>query len=155
MASVRSPARSNSDGYRSLIHMSTLTQRLQPRLAVPAPVAQLWRHPIMGRGLRTVLAFAGLYAGIKIFLRHNPPPPGVFFQGVLLGLLYAMVAFGLILIYRANRIINFAQTEMGAVAAVLAVLLIKVHHWPYFLVFLVAMGVAIVSGFTVEIAVIR
>ena len=34
---------------------------------------------------------------------------------MLLGLLYAMVAFGLILIYRANRIINFAQTEMGAV----------------------------------------
>ena len=82
---------------------------------------------------RSCLAFAGLYAGVKIFLRHNPPPPGVFFQGVLLGLLYAMVAFGLILIYRANRIINFAQTEMGAAGAVLAVLLIKIHHVPYLL----------------------
>jgi branched-chain amino acid transport system permease protein len=115
----------------------------------------LWRHPVIGRVLQTVLAFAGLYLGIRIFLRHNEPPLGVFFQGLLLGLLYAMVAFGLILIYRANRIINFAQTEMGAAGAVLAVLLIKVHHWPYLLAFLVAMGVAIVSGFTVEVAVIR
>ena len=135
--------------------MLTQIQRWRPLLAVPDRVARVWRDPVVGRALRTVLAFAGLYAGIKIFLRNNPPPPGVFFQGLLLGLLYAMVAFGLILIYRANRIINFAQTEMGAAGAVLAVLLIKVHHFPYLLAFVIAMGVAIVSGFAVEVAVIR
>ena len=135
--------------------MPTWIQSLRPRVALPQWLGDLWQHPVIGRGLRTILAFAGLFAGIKIFLHNNPPPPGVFFQGALLGLLYAMVAFGLILIYRANRIINFAQTEMGAAGAVLALLLIKVHHWPYLLAFLVAMGAAIVSGFTVEIAVIR
>ena len=134
--------------------MSTLVRQL-PHARVPEPVARIWRHPLLGRALRTLLAFVGLFIGIKIFLRHNPPPPGVFAQGVLLGLLYALVSFGLILIYRATRIINFAQTEMGAAGAVLAVLLIKVHHVPYLVAFLIAMGVAIVSGFTVELVVIR
>jgi branched-chain amino acid transport system permease protein len=118
-------------------------------------MTRIWGHPALGRALKTVLAYVGLYAGIKVGLRNNPPPPGVFVQGALLGLLYALVAFGLILIYRATRIINFAQTEMGAVGAVLAVLLIKIHHWPYLAAFAVAMGVALVSGLVVDVAVIR
>src|SRR5207248_5687194 len=71
------------------------------------------------------------------------------------GLLYAMVAFGLILIYRANRIINFAQAEMGAVSAVMAVLLLKIHHVPYLVAFLIAIVSAVVSGWLVELVVVR
>jgi len=75
--------------------------------------------------------------------------------GGLIGLLYAMVAFGLILIYRANRIINFAQAEIGAGAALLAVLLIKVHHVPYLVAFVIAMVAAILTGAVVELLIVR
>ncbi len=40
-------------------------------------------------------------------------PLGVAVQGLVLGLLGAMVAVGMALVYRANRILNFAQGELG------------------------------------------
>jgi branched-chain amino acid transport system permease protein len=92
---------------------------------------------------------------LRILLVHNQPPRGEFVWGGIVGLLYAMVAFGLILIHRANRIINFAQGEIGAVPAVLAVLLMKVHHVPYLVAFALAMVVGGLSGFLVEFLVIR
>jgi branched-chain amino acid transport system permease protein len=118
-------------------------------------VAATWRHPIAGQAIRTVLAIGGLYGAIQLLLRNNLPPLGVIVFGGLIGLLYALVAFGLILIYRANRIINFAQAEIGASAALLAVLLIKVHHVPYLLAFVIAMAAAILTGAVVELIIVR
>ena len=121
----------------------------------PAVAERLWRHPRLGPAARLLLAYGGMYAAIRVFMRHNPPPIGVLVFGALIGLLYAMVALGLILIYRANRIINFAQAEMGAASGVLAVLLIKIHHVPYVVAFAVAMAAALVSGWLVEVAIVR
>ncbi len=50
-----------------------------------------------------------------------PAPAGVIVQGVILGALTAMMSLGVALVYRANRVINFAQADLGAVPAVLAV----------------------------------
>jgi branched-chain amino acid transport system permease protein len=108
-----------------------------------------------GPVLRAVAGALLFYGALRFFLRNNPPPLGTIAFGAIIGLLYAMVAFGLILIYRANRIINFAQAEMGAVSAVMAVLLIKVHHVPYLVGLLVAIVSAVVSGWLVEILVVR
>jgi branched-chain amino acid transport system permease protein len=108
-----------------------------------------------GPVLRAVGASLLLYAALRFFLRNNPPPLGVMAFGAIVGLLYAMVAFGLILIYRANRIINFAQAEMGAVSAVMAVLLLKIHHVPYLVALLIAIVSAVVSGWVVELVVVR
>ena len=52
----------------------------------------------------------------------------------VIGSLYALVGMGLILVYRANRIINFAQAQLGAVPAVIALLLIARKGWPWFAV---------------------
>ncbi len=41
--------------------------------------------------------------------------PGVLLRGVIVGLLGALVALGMALIYRANRILNFAQADLGVV----------------------------------------
>ena len=41
---------------------------------------------------------------------------GLVLQGLTLGLLTALVALGMALVYRANRIINFAQAQLGAAA---------------------------------------
>jgi branched-chain amino acid transport system permease protein len=135
--------------------MSVLTQLPLGRRRLPGWVVTPWRHRVGGPLIRSVLALVGLNVAIYVFLSSNRPPSGVIVFGALIGLLYAMVAMGLILIYRANRIINFAQAEIGASAALLAVLLIKVHHVPYLLAFVIAMVTAVVSGALVELLVIR
>jgi hypothetical protein len=100
------------------------------RVRLPRRVTDVWRHRVWGPAIRGPLSLVALYVAIRVLLRNNVPPSGVIVFGGLIGLLYAMVAFGLILVYRANRIINFAQAEIGACASLIAVLLIKVHHVP-------------------------
>lgn len=56
---------------------------------------------------------------------------GIILLGAVLGMLYALLAFGLILVYRANRIINFAHAGLGLVPGVLGLLLIVNKNWPY------------------------
>jgi len=115
----------------------------------------LWRGRRSGPPLKLVVGFGALLVALRILFRNNPVPAGTIVFGALLGLLYAMVAFGLILIYRANRIINFAQAEIGAVPAVFAVLLIKVDHVPYLVALPVAIGSALVGGLLVEVVIVR
>jgi ABC-type branched-subunit amino acid transport system permease subunit len=45
-------------------------------------------------------------------------PGFVLVQGVITGLGYGLLAMGLVLIYRTNRVLNFAQGQLGVVAAV-------------------------------------
>jgi branched-chain amino acid transport system permease protein len=118
-------------------------------------LAEAWGSRWIGGPAKVVLAFVVLIGVLEGVLRNNAPPPGVLVFGAIVGLLYAMVAFGLILVYRANRIINFAQAEIGAVPAVMAVLLIKVDHVPYLLAFVIAMGSAIVAGALIEFVIMR
>jgi branched-chain amino acid transport system permease protein len=106
--------------------------------------------------LRWVLPFPVGYLALHVLLANRRPPFGIFLFGAVLGLLYAMVAFGLILIYRANRIINFGIAEMGAFCATAAVLLIK-SRWeiPYVVAFAIALGTAMVAGIVVDSVVVR
>jgi branched-chain amino acid transport system permease protein len=120
-----------------------------------AAVVGVWRGRRTGPPVQLAAGAALLYASLWFLLRHHRPPLGVFAFGVVIGLLYAMVAFGLILVYRANRIINFAQAEMGAAPAVLGVLLIKLHHVPYPIAFVVAMVSAVAAGLLVEVLIVR
>jgi ABC-type branched-subunit amino acid transport system permease subunit len=48
-------------------------------------------------------------------------PSFVLVQGVITGLGYALLAMGLVLIYKTNRVLNFAQGQLGVVAAVFMV----------------------------------
>ena len=53
-----------------------------------------------------------------------PMPLGVWIQGAVLGLLGSLMAVGLGLTYRLNKVVNFAQGDLGTAPAVLAVGLI-------------------------------
>ena len=53
-----------------------------------------------------------------------PAPNGILVKGAVVGGLYALIALGIALVYRANRILNFAQGDLGFAPASLAVLLI-------------------------------
>lgn len=82
-------------------------------------------------------------------------PVGIILQGVLFGTITALLAIGLILTYRTDRIINFAYAAMGGVGGVLSVHLFLEWHWNYFL----SLGLGVVTGIIVggltEVLVIR
>jgi len=79
----------------------------------------------------------------------------VVFSGLVQGLAIAVIAVGVVLVYRATRIINFAVGNMGVVGAALLSLLVVQYHVPFW----VALGVALVTGLAfgalVDVTVIR
>lgn len=84
-----------------------------------------------------------------------PLPLGVFARGVLVGAVTALIALGMALIYRSNRIVNFAQGDLGAAPAVLVFLLLAEWGWPYPLAVGAGALAAFCLGGLVELAVIR
>jgi branched-chain amino acid transport system permease protein len=106
-----------------------------------------WREPLRRFGpAAAVLAFQ-----LVLF----PLPAGVFIRGVTVGLLSALAALGLALVYRANRIVNFAQTDLGSVPTTLGVYLIAFAGFSYWLALGLSFLAAIVVGALVELVVVR
>src|SRR5688500_12888836 len=76
--------------------------------------------------------------------------PSVVLLGISAGLQAALLALGLVLVYRASRFINFAQGEMGAIAAaVLGVLVLEVDC-PYWVALPLALAVGGLTGAGIE-----
>jgi branched-chain amino acid transport system permease protein len=98
---------------------------------------------------------AGALVAYTVVERLWNPPFGIIIRGAVAGGLYALVALGIALIYRANRIINFAQGDIGGVPAALSVMLISALHWPYPAGIAVGLASGIVIGVLVEFVVIR
>ncbi len=84
-----------------------------------------------------------------------PTGIGTWALGVVIGLLTALVALGLALIYRANRIINFAQGDLGTVPTTIAVGLIAVSGLPYLVGLVAGVGVAVLLGVVIEVFIVR
>ena len=84
-----------------------------------------------------------------------PMPFGNWLRGGVLGLLNAMLAMGMALIYRANRVVNFAQADLGSVPTAFAAAFILFWGWPYLLGLGVGLLLAVVLGSVVELAVVR
>ena len=62
------------------------------------------------------------------------------FTGIGVGAVYALVALGFVLIFRATSVVNFAQGEFSMVAAYLMVVFAVDLGWPYWLSFLIAIA---------------
>lgn len=75
--------------------------------------------------------------------------------GVIYGTVNALLAMGLILIYRTNRFINFSYAAMGSTFGFTAVTLHVERDWPYFLVLPLAVVGGVLLGAAVEVLVIR
>lgn len=111
--------------------------------------------PRVPDGLRPLLAFAPAAAIVALQLLVFPTGPGPWVLGVITGLLTALVALGLALVYRANRILNFAQGDLGTVPATLSVGLVAVTGLPYAVGALVGLASAVVLGALLDVLVIR
>jgi branched-chain amino acid transport system permease protein len=120
-----------------------------------AIASRIYKRPRTGAPLAAVTALLVLIVGLRLAFSSRPAPAGVIAFGVIIGLLYGLLACGLILVYRATKIINFAQAEIGGAAAVTAVLLIKQYDVPYLVALPLALVVGGACGWLVELLVVR
>jgi branched-chain amino acid transport system permease protein len=107
----------------------------------------------LGRVLAYVLPLAAFMFAVRVW--PFPAPNGVILDGALGGGRIALIALGIALIYRANRIINFAQGDLGQVPATLGALLVITLSVNYFVAFTTGLVAAIVLGVVVETLIIR
>lgn len=91
-----------------------------------------------------------------VALAFYPMPAGPTALGLVLGLLGALVALGLALIQRSNRILNFAQADLGTLPSTFAYGCI-ISSWglPWLLSFSIGLAGAALIGVLVEFLVIR
>ena len=82
-------------------------------------------------------------------------PLAVLIQGAVVGLTYGLLSVGLVLVYRSNRIINFAHGQIGAFGAAIFVLLAQRWSVPYVLALVLALVVSAGAAALTEVAVIR
>ncbi len=117
-------------------------------------------HPTRVRPIPGVAATAGqafvpiafiVVGQVLIF----PMPIGVWVQGVILGLLGALMAVGLGMVYRLNQVVNFAQGDVGSAPAVLAVGLIGFSGVDYFVGLAAGLVAVVVLSIIIEVVVIR
>lgn len=138
-----------------------------PRLGAARKTAEeVWRNPApWARGARAVviaavfLLFIRILFGQEAFDFFHPAqwPSAIpnLDQGIALGSLYGIIGVGIILIYRTARLINFAAGAIGAVPAILALLLDLQDHVSYLLVAPIVLVGGPVFGALVEIVVMR
>jgi ABC-type branched-subunit amino acid transport system ATPase component/ABC-type branched-subunit amino acid transport system permease subunit len=82
-------------------------------------------------------------------------PASITLIGLVTGATYGVLAVGLVLVYRATRIVNFAHGEIGAFAAAVLGVLVVQHGWWYWLAFPVALLLGAGTGALTEVAVVR
>ena len=141
-------------------------------VALPAApreaLLRAWRHPVAGSAIKLALAyvilievvvqvlFGRLAVGpLELGTQDHVIPRAIFLNGATIGLLYALLGMGLILVYRANRIINFAQAQLGSVPAVTALMLMLRKDVNYFLVLPIVIGGAALLGGVVDVLIVR
>ncbi|MGI8793623.1 MAG: ABC transporter permease [Acidimicrobiales bacterium] len=117
-------------------------------------------RPARDGGLPPLAKYGGWAVGLvaayfiaQVVLPHGLPF-GVLILGLVFGSFYGLVAIGLVLIYRANRVINFAQADIGAVAGVLAIQF-KIHGLNYWMSIFLGLVIAGAMGALINVAVIR
>ncbi|MFN7149127.1 MAG: branched-chain amino acid ABC transporter permease, partial [Microthrixaceae bacterium] len=99
--------------------------------------------------------FAPVLGILVVQLVFFPMPIGASFSGLIIGLLGSLGAIGLALVWRANRVVNFAQGDLGVFPATLTVLLITVAGLPWVVGMVAGLAAAAAVGLLADVLVIR
>lgn len=110
------------------------------------------RPPRVVIGWGTVVVVAWVLAAQ--LLRYGLPS-GIVLQGLVFGLLNALGAVSLVLVFRAGHYINFAQGAIGAASATLAFRLIEAKHMNWFPAVGLGLLTAVVLSGIFELVVIQ
>jgi branched-chain amino acid transport system permease protein len=100
-------------------------------------------------------AFGPCVAILALQLLVFPMPIGAAFSGLILGMLGALGAVGLALVWRSNRVVNFAHGDLGAFPATLTVLLVTLAGLPWLLSMAMGLVAATLVGLLADVIVIR
>ena len=103
---------------------------------------------LLGRDdlLRPVFLTGAAAAGLEEPSADVSFPPSVVLEGAILGLDYGLLAVGLVLIYRTSRVVNFAQGQLGVVAAVFLVKLYYDFGFNYWVALVISVVLAAAVG---------
>ncbi|MCJ7500147.1 branched-chain amino acid ABC transporter permease [bacterium] len=76
-------------------------------------------------------------------------------QGLAVGSVYALVALGFVLIYKASSVINFAQGELLMVGAYICLVLLTTFQVPFWAAFFLTMAFSVILALVIERLVLR
>ena len=76
-------------------------------------------------------------------------------NGLLVGMMYALVALGFVLIYKASSVFNFAQGELVMFGGFVAAAMLTIYGIPLGLALPIALGLMIALGFGIERGMLR
>jgi branched-chain amino acid transport system permease protein len=76
-------------------------------------------------------------------------------NGLMIGAMYALVALGFVLIYKATSVVNFAQGELVMFGGYIAAALVVLYKLPLAVALPVLLGSMVALGFIVERGVLR
>ncbi|PYN43538.1 MAG: branched-chain amino acid ABC transporter permease [Candidatus Rokuibacteriota bacterium] len=79
----------------------------------------------------------------------------LFVNGLMIGSMYALVALGFVLIYKATSVVNFAQGDLVMFGGYIAAALVVLYKLPLAIALPVLLGSMIALGFIVERGVLR
>jgi len=79
----------------------------------------------------------------------------IMFWTIVQGLIFGLLAMGIVLIYRSTRVINFAVGNMGLPGATLFALMIINWNWPFWPALIVALVVGALLGLITEVTVVK
>ena len=110
-------------------------------------------------GIRATILAAGAIGGSLLITQFALPgtdeggtPTAILFQGLVFGVLNALTAVGIVVIYRSHRIINFAQAALGVAGGVFTANLMLLLNWNYFLALTAGVAVAAALGLIFQLA---
>jgi len=113
---------------------------------------------------RAVLGWAVAVMAIALFTQVILPgaggagrgtPGAILFRGLVYGLVNALTAAGIILVYRTLRVINFAQTAIGAAGAILTFDFVQYTKVPFALAFVLGLGLSALVGVALDLSLVR
>lgn len=102
-----------------------------------------------------ILVAAVLGSTIARVISGSFMPLAAVVEALILGCLDALFAIGLVLVFRATRVVNFAQGGLGVIGATLFTMLGLYQGWPWVLTFPIAIAVAGATGIAVEVLFVR
>lgn len=75
--------------------------------------------------------------------------------GIIAGSIYALIALGIVLVYKASKVLNFAQAEIGTLSLYATYRLTVVDHQPWWIGALASIAAATAIGLAFEMLVVR
>ena len=119
----------------------------------------VWARLREGNGGRAAVAAVAVLLYTQVVLPALGPgsgtPAAILFSGLVFGLVHAVSASGLVVVYRSLKVVNFAQTALGAAGAELTFQLVQRTDVPFLIALPAGLMLAVATGVAFHLVVAR